>query len=391
MDRRQFIAGAAASVAMMSDAGAIAGAATTLFLCGDLMLGRGVDQILPHPGDPRLYEEYAASALTYVELAEHANGPIGRPVDFAYVWGDALAELERVAPQARIANLETAITTSSAYEPKGINYRMNPANAPTLVAAKLDCCVLANNHVLDWGEVGLRETLATLARHGIRVAGAGLDGAAAAAPAAIPLSDGKRVLVFGLGSPTGGVSRRWAATRGNPGVSMLADLSERSLAMVMRTIEDARRPGDLVVVSIHWGGNWGYEVSREEKRFAHALVDGGVCDILHGHSSHHPRLVEVYRGKLLLYGCGDFLNDYEGIAGYEQYRSDLVLMYLPLLGGDGHLLEIRLVPFRTRRFRLERTNAEETRWLRDTLDRESRAFGTRMTAAADGSLRVMWR
>ena len=77
-------------------------------------------------------------------------------------------------------------------------------------------------------------------------------------------------------------------------------------------------------------------------RFAHWLVDGGV-DIVHGHSSHHPRPIEVYRDRLILYGCGDFIDDYEGIEGYEQYRDDLVLMYFATLSpatgeliGAGH-------------------------------------------------------
>jgi poly-gamma-glutamate synthesis protein (capsule biosynthesis protein) len=245
--------------------------------------------------------------------------------------------------------------------------------------------------VLDWGEAGLRDTLATLARHGIHVAGAGLDGASAMAPAAIALPGGGRLLVFGFGSPTSGVSRRWAATRGTPGVNLLRDLSDSSLAAVAQTVGSARRPGDIAVISIHWGGNWGYEVSGGERRFARALVDRGVCDILHGHSSHHPRPLEVYRGKLILYGSGDFLNDYEGISGYEQYRSDLVLMYLPRLAVEGSLLELKLVPFRTRRFRLERAAADERRWISDTLDRESRRFDTRVMEADDGSLQVRWR
>ena len=125
--------------------------AVTLFLCGDVMTGRGVDQILPHPGDPRLFEHYVNSALDYLQLAEEVSGPIAKPVDFGYIWGDALAELERERPNARIINLETAVTSSDdAWPGKGINYRMHPANAPCLATAKIDCCVLANNHVLDW-------------------------------------------------------------------------------------------------------------------------------------------------------------------------------------------------------------------------------------------------
>src|SRR4030065_1052838 len=121
----------------------------TLFLCGDVMTGRGIDQVLPHPGDPALHEGYATSALDYVALAERANGPISRPVEFAYIWGDALAEWARIAPDLRIVNLETAVTTRDAWQRgKGIHYRMHPANTPCLTAARIDCCGLANNHVL---------------------------------------------------------------------------------------------------------------------------------------------------------------------------------------------------------------------------------------------------
>ena len=121
----------------------------TLFLCGDVMTGRGIDQALPHPSKPRIHEGFMGSAMGYLELAERAWGPIPRPVGFSYVWGDALAELETRAPDLRIVNLETSITTSDEPWPKGINYRMHPRNAPCLSAARLDLCVLANNHVLD--------------------------------------------------------------------------------------------------------------------------------------------------------------------------------------------------------------------------------------------------
>ncbi len=63
-----------------------------IFLCGDVMTGRGIDQILPEPCGPVLYEDYVRSALGYLQLAERANGPIPRPVDFDYIWGAALDE-----------------------------------------------------------------------------------------------------------------------------------------------------------------------------------------------------------------------------------------------------------------------------------------------------------
>ena len=146
----------------------------TLFMCGDVMTGRGIDQVLPHPGDPVLYEPYMRSAAGYVELAEKANGPIPKPADFSYIWGDALAEWERVSPDVRIINLETSVTASGEYwRGKGINYRMHPKNISCITAAKIDCCSLANNHVLDWGYAGLAETLETLDKAKVERAGAG--------------------------------------------------------------------------------------------------------------------------------------------------------------------------------------------------------------------------
>ena len=109
----------------------------TLSLSGDVMLGRGIDQILCHPGDPRLYERSIHNARDYVELAEHAHGPIPRQIDEAYVWGDALATLRCTPPHARIINLETSITTSGDFVPKGINYRMNPRNVGCLTATRV--------------------------------------------------------------------------------------------------------------------------------------------------------------------------------------------------------------------------------------------------------------
>ncbi len=88
----------------------------TLLACGDVMPGRGIDQILPHPGDPELREDCASDANAYVRLGVHANGPIPRPA-FCWPWGDALPVIRDAAP---------------------------------------DVCALANNHVLDFGDRGLR-------------------------------------------------------------------------------------------------------------------------------------------------------------------------------------------------------------------------------------------
>jgi poly-gamma-glutamate synthesis protein (capsule biosynthesis protein) len=364
----------------------------TLFLCGDVMTGRGIDQILPHPSVPHLFEPYVRSALGYVELAERSAGPIARPVEFAYVWGDALAELERVRPDARIVNLETAVTTSEdAWPGKGIHYRMHPGNVPCLSAAKIDCCTLANNHVLDWGDRGLAETLDTLRAAGIRTAGAGRNADEATAPAVVDLPGGRRVLVFAYGMESSGVGAAWAATKDRAGVSFLRNLSTRTVEEIARSVRAVKGEHDLVVASIHWGGNWGYAVPRAERAFAHALVDGAGVDVVHGHSSHHPQGIEVYRDKLILYGCGDFLNDYEGIGGYESYRADLTLMYFPTVdAASGRLLRLGLTPMQIRRFRLNHAGDEDARWLEAMLGRECGKLGARVEREAGNRLEVRW-
>jgi poly-gamma-glutamate synthesis protein (capsule biosynthesis protein) len=356
-----------------------------LFLCGDVMTGRGIDQVLPHPCNPHLFEPWARSALRYVELAESASGPIGRGLDFAYPWGDALEVLQAWRPDARIVNLETAVTTSEDWQTgKGIHYRMNPENLPCLTRAGIDCCVLANNHVLDWGPAGLEQTLSSLHAAGLRTAGAGRNAQEAVAPAVIELDHQARLLLFAYGTPGSGVAADWAATGRRSGVNFLAELSARTGQRVAATIAPYRQPGDLVVVSVHWGGNWGFAIAPEEQAFAHAVIDAGGADIVYGHSSHHVKGVEVHGGKLILYGCGDLINDYEGIGGYGAFRSELSLMYLPEIErATGRLRRLSMVPMRIRRFRLERAPEEGVAWLHETLNREGRVLGTQVTQQAD--------
>jgi poly-gamma-glutamate synthesis protein (capsule biosynthesis protein) len=364
----------------------------TLFLCGDVMTGRGIDQVLPHPSPPRLYEPYVKSALTYVEMAEQANDPIPKPVDFPYVWGDALAELERMRPDARIINLETSLTRSEEAEPKGINYRMSPENVGCITAAGIDCCVLANNHVLDWGSSGLSETLQTLRNAGVKTAGAGSDLRQAEAPAVLEVPGKGRVVVFSFGETSSGIPREWAAAADRPGVNLLEDLSGRTVARIAGQVTAAKRPGDTVVASVHWGGNWGYHIPREQQDFAHGLIDEAGVDIVYGHSSHHPKRIEVYQGKLILYGCGDFINDYEGIAGYEEYRDDLVLMYFPAIEPESRkLVDLRMTPLQIKNFRLNRPSRSDRQWLRRVLERESHGFGVHLEEAGDAGVWLRWR
>jgi poly-gamma-glutamate capsule biosynthesis protein CapA/YwtB (metallophosphatase superfamily) len=362
-----------------------------LFLCGDVMTGRGIDQALPHPVDPVLYEPYVCDAREYFDLAEKANGPIPRPLSFDYVWGGALQELEQTQIDLRIVNLETAITSKETPWPdKGIHYRMHPLNIGCLSAARISACALANNHVLDWGYSGLSDTLRSLDALGIAHSGAGNNAEEAAAPAILNVEGKPRVLLFSFGSTTSGIPREWRATSSRPGVNLLDDLSDATAARVADQMRYHRKPGDLLIASIHWGSNWGYDIPPQKIAFAHRLIEEGVA-LVHGHSSHHVKAIEVFKNHLILYGCGDFLTDYEGIGGYEEFRGDLALMYFVDLDSQtGQLVSARLVPMQMRRFRLEHTSAANAHLLCDLLNELGAPFGTRTRLSKDKSIMLEW-
>jgi poly-gamma-glutamate synthesis protein (capsule biosynthesis protein) len=364
-----------------------------IFMCGDVMTGRGIDQVLPHPADPIIHESYLKNAREYVKLAEKANGPIEQPVSFGYIWGDALEELNQAVPHVRLINLETSITQSNDYwKGKGINYRMHPKNIASLTAAGIDVCSLANNHVLDWGYAGLSETLQSLKKISINTAGAGKDKTEARAPAMISAPGKSRVLVFAFGLASSGIPLNWEAEENRPGVNLLPDLSAQSVRRVRQNIQQLKRAGDIAVVSIHWGGNWGYPILRKQTRFAHRLIDECGVDIIHGHSSHHVKAIEVYRDRLILYGCGDFLNDYEGIGGYEEFRADLSLMYFAeVSSASGKLVGLQMTATRIKRFQVNRASSAEALWLRNTLNREGASFGTRVKLENNGRLTLQWK
>lgn len=364
----------------------------SIFMCGDVMTGRGLDQVLPYPGNPILYESYMKNARGYVELAERESGRIPYPVSFSYIWGDALVELERIAPDLKIINLETSITQSSDYwKDKPVQYRMNPRNIPCITAAGIDYCSLANNHTLDWGYAGLTETIETLKKVNVKSAGAGQNLKEAETPALFEIKGKGRVIVFSFGSETSGIPLEWAASENRPGVNLLKDLSKNTVWYIREKVQKVKQRRDIVIASIHWGDNWGYEIPHEQIQFAHMLVDYAGIDIVHGHSSHHVKGIEVYRNRPIIYGCGDFLNDYEGISGYEFFRGDLGFMYFAYMDtASGDLVRFQMTPTQIKHFKVNRASAPDAVWLRDVLNREGKRFGTRVVLNKDNTLTLEW-
>lgn len=357
----------------------------TLFLAGDVMIGRGIDQILPNSTPAQIHEGFLRSAKEYVRLAIQKNGPIPAPVTTSSIWGDALQELKRSPPEISLVNLETSVTLSPHWEPKGINYRVSPANAGALLELPALVCSLANNHVLDWGPQGLLETLDVLRELKILSIGAGRNLQESQKPVEIPLGT-QRILIFALAFASSGVPASWAATSQQPGIHFFSEPDSAALEEMVKAIHLWKKPGDCVLVSIHWGENWGYQIPFAHQDFARKLIARGGVDLIHGHSSHHPLGIEIYRDKLILYGCGDFINDYEGIEGYEEYRGDLSLMYFPEVSLEsGKLKKLRLVPLQIRNLSLHRAPPQDAQWCLTRLHRECAPYGVRFKMREDFS------
>jgi poly-gamma-glutamate synthesis protein (capsule biosynthesis protein) len=359
-----------------------------LMLAGDVMTGRGIDQILPFPSHPAIHEGWRGvyDARRLVELAERRHGPLPASRDAGYVWGDLPGIVSERRPDLRIVNLETAITRSSAPWPgKPMHFRMSPENAGIL-SAVADCCALANNHTLDWGYAGLEDTLDALRRNGIAYSGAGENESLAWVPAVLNVPGGGRVLLWSLATPLSGAAPDWAATAERAGICLVVP-GRNALDKLARAIASQRSAGDLVVVSIHWGGNWGYRMHEAVRGREHALVDRAGVDVVHGHSSHHVRGIEIHRGKLILYGCGDLINDYEGIVdderyrGYERFRPELGALYFAdLAAASGTLESLTIVPVKVRKLRIQAADGDDAAWLAGVWNRLGADLGgTRVT------------
>ena len=209
-----------------------------IFLSGDVMTGRGIDQILTHPSEPQIYESYIQDARNYVLLAERINGKIPRFIHGDYLWNDVLKELGYRQPDVSLINLETSVTSDGTpCIKKGIQYRMHPKNIEAITKAKINVCSLANNHILDWGVTGLCETLETLNKEHIAHAGAGHNIQQAQAPAilSIPKAAGQ-ILIFSMGTSTSGIPKDWGATATQAGVWLLNDLDTAMIKQIKKAI-----------------------------------------------------------------------------------------------------------------------------------------------------------
>ena len=200
------------------------------------------------------------------------------------------------------ANLESP--TSSGGAPlagKKYTFRADPAVVPpALLALGIDAVSLANNHVLDYGEIALVDTFEALAQAGVGFAGAGPNSTAAYAPLLLE-REGLVVAFLAFGDLTPVTPRYqqiWPAGPDRPGIATL--MPQETL---LKAVSAARRQADIVVVSFHWGYEYA-DVVRAQRELGRAAIDAGA-DLVFGHHPHVPQPVEVYQGRPILYSLGN--------------------------------------------------------------------------------------
>ena len=293
-------------------------------------------------------------------------------IDTTGVWGSTLSRLE--ALDGLVANLEGCISDRGERWPEKTYYfRAPPAFAvPALEAAGASFVSLANNHILDYREQGLRDTKTHLADAGIAHAGAGTDREAALEPTMFEAGD-VRVAAFGLTDQ----SAAFASTDEDPGTAYATlDPGRPGTRALVEDVLDSVESlePDLVVASLHWGPNWETEPRDVHERFGRFLVDRGV-DVVHGHSAHVLQGVEVYDGSPLIYDAGDFVDDYVDYIdrqGVHNKRSAL----FELTVRDGDLHEIEVVPVHIVDEAATLAEGEVATWVRDTIAERSQPYGT---------------
>jgi poly-gamma-glutamate synthesis protein (capsule biosynthesis protein) len=288
----------------------------------------------------------------------------------AYPWGDTLPVLRQA--HATFANLECVLADGGTPMPRKVyRFRSDVKNVASLRSAAIGVVGLANNHVLDFGADALREMLAALDQHGILRSGAGPDLEAARRPAV------RRVGPHAVGFISFTDNQPdWEATGRAPGIHYVpvddVDAGDRRVTDLLELVRRTKRRVQLLIISAHWGGNWGSDVPPAHRSLARALIEAGA-DVVFGHSAHIFRGVEIYRNRPIVYSAGDFVDDY---AVDPAERNDHSFVFLLETSGSvpGRL---RLFPTEINHFqtRLARRGAENIaqrmQWLSTQLGTQS--------------------
>lgn len=242
--------------------------------------------------------------------------------------------VSRVLIQADLAvgNLECPLTTRVEPKPTLYNFRCDPSIARSLAEAGFDMLTMANNHALDQGRNGLKDTIANLRAVGIRALGAENNRDDAREPSIVERNGIRIAFLAFTAVPVEGIER----SESN------ASLALADAGIVRKSVKAAKAKSDVVVVFFHWGTEFSGFPSDSQKSLAAAAVDAGASLVV-GHHPHVMQTVEKRKGALIVYSLGNFVFDQKKQGGEKSVILRVALSrkgveehdFVPVLIRDG--------------------------------------------------------
>lgn len=254
----------------------------------------------PAPGGPRPTRPPANPAGITMAFAGDVHFA-GRTAGRATLGAGVLGPIGRTMAAADVGmvNLESAITERGTAEPKEFHFRAPPVVLDSLRRAGVDVLTLANNHAVDYGPVGLADTLAAVGSHRLPVVGIGADAGRAYAPWYATVR-GTRVAILGASQIHDRTLAAWTAGQASPGIASAGS------ARLVAAVRAARRQAAVVVVYLHWGTEGQDCPNAEQRTVAEHLAAAGADAVVGTHA--HLLLGGGWLGSTYVdYGLGNFL------------------------------------------------------------------------------------
>ena len=303
-----------------------------LVVAGDIVLDRGQNYMVIQQGmglDFPLDGGYAAVTSRVPESSYYSETGVIHQFTAERRGGAGEVREYLHSADLTLANLENPVIDAAVWHPEGTTFTGEPDLLPILDQAGIDGVTLGNNHILDAGVAGLRETRVHLENAGISYAGAGMD-----------LAEAREPMIFELGETRVGVLSYhgvpyydWSwATETAPGTAPLQE------DIMTEDIERLRPEVDLLVVMPHWGKEYMATPEPNQVKLAHAAIDAGA-DVLIGGHAHWPKGIEMYKGRPIYYGVGNFLLD----QSWSEETSTGIFTEVTLY--EDEVIQTRPVPF----------------------------------------------
>lgn len=206
-----------------------------------------------------------------------------------------------ISADLAMVNLETAVTDGGTQAPKQFAFRAPSTAFRALKGAGVDVATMANNHGMDYGETGLRDSLAASRQAGLPVVGIGNSAAEAYKPWNVKVKGTKVAVIGATQVLDDNLIQAWTAADGKAGLA-----SAKDAPRLVREVREARKSADVVIVNLHWGQELNSCATDAQKQLAGQLVDAGADAVIGSHA--HVLLAGGYlKGKYVHYGLGNFV------------------------------------------------------------------------------------